>query len=151
MYAAALLSLLPLLAVAAPHQRNGPSMKQQEGMSCTPRGSSKAVKVGKAVYILTNTAENAVVALPIGADGKLSAGKMAKTGGAGSAAVNAEGKPEGPDALASQSALTVVGNVSVLRFFYPYLTCLGPGGTIQGANMFPRTSSQSTQAPTRSP
>ncbi|XP_014551659.1 hypothetical protein COCVIDRAFT_30821 [Bipolaris victoriae FI3] len=113
MYTAALFSLLPLLAVAAPHQQYGPGMKQgkqQDGMSCTPQGSNKAVKVGKAVYLITNEAENAVIALPIGADGRLSAGKMAKTGGTGSAAVNAEGKPEGPDALASQSSLTVAGN-----------------------------------------
>lgn len=118
MYTAALLSLLPLLAVAAPHQQHGPGMKQgkqQDGMSCTPQGSNKAVKVGKAVYLITNEAENAVIALPIGADGKLSAGKMAKTGGTGSAAVNAEGKPETPDALVSQSSLTVAGNVSLLQ------------------------------------
>lgn len=126
MYTAALFSLLPLLAVAAPHQQYGPGMKQgkqQDGMSCTPQGSNKAVKVGKAVYLITNEAENAVIALPIGADGKLSAGKMAKTGGTGSAAVNAEGKPEGPDALASQSSLTVAGNVSLL----PYLRMLPIG------------------------
>lgn len=129
-YAATLLSLLPLLAVAAPYQQNGPGMKQEKqqqgGMSCTPQGSDKAVKVGKAIYILTNDAENAVVALPIGADGKLSAGKMAKTGGAGSAAVDAEGKPEAPDPLASQSSLTVAGNVSLLQTFCPCLTRLRP-------------------------
>ena len=114
MHTAILLSLLPLLAVAAPHQQPGAGMKQG-GMGCSPQGSNKAVKVGKAVYVITNEAQNSVLALPIGADGKLSAGKMAKTGGAGSSAVDAQGKPEAPDGLASQSALTVAGNVSLLR------------------------------------
>lgn len=122
-YTAALLSLLPLVAVAAPHQQYAPDMngkqgkQQQGGMSCTPQGANKAVKTGKAIYLLTNDGENAVVALPIGADGKLSAGKLAKTGGAGSTSVDANGKPAGPDALASQSALTVVGNVSFFLAF----------------------------------
>jgi len=66
--------------------------------------------VGKAIYMLTNDAENAVVALPIGADGMLSQGKVMKTGGAGSVAVDADGEPATPDALVGQSALTVVGN-----------------------------------------
>jgi len=69
--------------------------------------------VGKAIYMLTNDAENAIVALPIGADGMLSQGKVMKTGGAGSIAVDADGKPATPDALVGQSALTVVGNVSL--------------------------------------
>ena len=38
--------------------------------------------VGRAIYMLTNDAENAVVALPIGADGMLSKGKVMKTRGA---------------------------------------------------------------------
>lgn len=151
MYTAALLSLLPLLAVAAPHQQHGPGMKQakqQDGMSCTPQGSNKAVKVGKAVYLITNEAENAVIALPIGADGKLSAGKMAKTGGRGSVAVNAEGKPETPDALVSQSSLAVAGNVSLLTGLR--LACLGK--TYKKLTCtFPRTSSPSMQAPTHLP
>jgi hypothetical protein len=102
-----LLSLLPLMVVAAPHQQ------RQGAMSCMQQGQQKSpLKVGKAIYFLTNDAKNAVVALPIGADGKLSAGKMAKTGGAGSAAVDADKKPAEPDALVGQSSLTVVGNVS---------------------------------------
>ncbi|KAG9193106.1 hypothetical protein G6011_03141 [Alternaria panax] len=39
----------------------------------------------------------------------LSKGKVMKTGGAGSVAVDAEGKPATPDALVGQSALTIAG------------------------------------------
>ncbi|KAF2825153.1 hypothetical protein CC86DRAFT_418901 [Ophiobolus disseminans] len=72
-----------------------------------------AVKVGKAIYFLTNEKENAVVALPIDKNGMLSNGTVTTTGGAGSIAINgANGQPGVPDALVGQSALTVVGNVS---------------------------------------
>lgn len=102
---AALLSL----GSAAPHQKkasqscsNAPAQQQQN-----------AVTVGKAVYFLTNGAENSVVALPIGKDGSLSKGSVTKTGGAGSAAIDGATKePALPDALVGQSSLTVVGNVS---------------------------------------
>jgi len=79
-------------------------------MSCMQQQSAGKPAVGKAIYMLSNDAENAVVALPIGADGMLSQGKVVKTGGAGSVAVDADGKPATPDALVGQSALTVVGN-----------------------------------------
>jgi hypothetical protein len=110
-----LLALLPSIAVAAPHQRHYAGAGQgqyQGGMSCMPQRNAGNPVVGKAIYILTNDVENAVVALPIGADGLISKGKVMKTGGAGSVAVDAEGKPATPDALLSQSALTVAGNVS---------------------------------------
>ena len=64
---------------------------------------SNGATVGKAVYFITNEATNAVVALPIGRDGRISKGSKTKTGGAG--------KPATPDALIGQSALTVAGNV----------------------------------------
>ncbi|KAI4713760.1 hypothetical protein J4E89_001207 [Alternaria sp. Ai002NY15] len=108
-----LFALLPSMAVAAPHQRPRPGAhqgQQQGGMSCMQQQSAGKPAVGKAIYMLTNDAENAVVALPIGADGMLSQGKVMKTGGAGSIAVDADGKPATPDALVGQSALTVVGN-----------------------------------------
>jgi hypothetical protein len=110
-----LLALFPSIAVAAPHQRHYAGANQgqhQGGMSCMPQQNAGNPAVGKAIYILTNDAENAVVALPIGADGLLSKGKVMKTGGAGSVAVDAEGNPATPDALLSQSALTIAGNVS---------------------------------------
>jgi hypothetical protein len=87
---------------AAPHRKNSPGQQQN------------AAKTGKAVYFITNGAENAVVALPIGKDGMLSKGTTTKTGGAGSIAINgATNEPGVPDALVGQSSLTVVGNVSI--------------------------------------
>jgi hypothetical protein len=81
--------------------------------SAAPHKQKSAVKVGKAVYFLTNDAENAVVALPIGKDGMLSAGTVTKTGGKGSNSISAMTMQAAvPDPLVSQSALTVVGNVS---------------------------------------
>ncbi|KAL1608168.1 hypothetical protein SLS60_003107 [Paraconiothyrium brasiliense] len=66
---------------------------------------------GKAVYFITNEAENAVVALPIKRDGSLAAGKSTKTGGAGAVMIQAStGNLELPDGLSSQSSLTLVGS-----------------------------------------
>jgi hypothetical protein len=108
-------SLIPFVALAAlgstaPHQK-------KPGQSCS-NAQQSAVTVGKAVYFITNGAENSVVALPIGKDGSLSKGSVTKTGGAGSAAVDGATKePALPDALVGQSSLTVVGTVSQKKFF----------------------------------
>lgn len=68
-----------------------------------------------AVYLTTNLQQNAVIALPVAEDGTLSAGTVTSTGGAGSTAINgASGQLQAPDALLSQSALTIAGNVSGL-------------------------------------
>lgn len=73
----------------------------------------KQAAVGKAVYFITNGAENSVVALPIGQDGMLSKGTVTKTGGAGSGAIDGATKqPALTDTLIGQSSLTVGGNVS---------------------------------------
>ncbi|RBA20821.1 hypothetical protein FPRO05_08268 [Fusarium proliferatum] len=77
--------------------------------ACKPGMNSNAM-TGKAIYVLTNEKANGVLAIPIGQDGTLSKGKVTMTGGAGSVAVDAEGKPATPDALISQSALTIAGN-----------------------------------------
>ncbi|KAF4434847.1 hypothetical protein FACUT_7507 [Fusarium acutatum] len=77
--------------------------------ACKPGMNSNAM-TGKAIYVLTNEEANGVLAIPIGQDGTLSKGKVTMTGGAGSVAVDAEGKPATPDALISQSALTIAGN-----------------------------------------
>jgi hypothetical protein len=69
-----------------------------------------ASPAGRAIYILTNDESNSVVALPIGPDGKLSAGTITATDGAGSIALNSDNQPATPDALVSQSALTIAGN-----------------------------------------
>ncbi|KAL5340291.1 hypothetical protein BJX70DRAFT_361358 [Aspergillus crustosus] len=64
----------------------------------------------KALHILRNTAENAVISLPITAKGTLGKGHVALTGGQGDAALNAPNQPAGPDALFSQAPLTVAGD-----------------------------------------
>jgi len=77
-----------------------------------PGRNKNTTTSGKALYFITNDETNSVVALPIGADGRLSLGSVTPTGGAGSVALNSEGQPATPDALVSQSALTIAGNVS---------------------------------------
>jgi hypothetical protein len=71
--------------------------------------------MGKAIYLITNEEANGVVALPIGKDGTLSKGSITMTGGAGSVAVDADGNPATPDALVSQSSLTIAGKVSPIN------------------------------------
>jgi hypothetical protein len=104
-----LLALLPSIVVAAPHQRHA---KHYGDMSCMQQ---QTPSIGKAIYFLTNEAENAVVALPIGSDGMLSKGTIIPTGGAGSNSITATGQPAAPDALVGQSALTIVGTVSFVQ------------------------------------
>ncbi|KAI3327361.1 hypothetical protein HD806DRAFT_520230 [Xylariaceae sp. AK1471] len=66
---------------------------------------------GKVIYMLSNEQENAVVALPIGKDGLLGgAGRSTSTGGAGMTGVDADNQPAVPDALFSQSSVTITGN-----------------------------------------
>lgn len=106
------LSFAILLATtdAVPHQR---SQSNANDGGCAARQRPDVMTVGKAVYFLTNDEENAVVALPISADGTLSNGSVTKTGGAGSIAINgATMQPGVPDALVGQSSLTVAENVS---------------------------------------
>ncbi|OIW33070.1 hypothetical protein CONLIGDRAFT_695437 [Coniochaeta ligniaria NRRL 30616] len=68
----------------------------------TTRSSS-----GKAIYIITNDAKNAVVAVRIGRDGQLSRGTTTETGGAGGSGVDsATNQTAAPDSLFSQSSLT---------------------------------------------
>ncbi len=66
----------------------------------------------KAVYFMTNGANNAIVALPVAQDGTLSQGTTTMTGGQGSVAVDASGKPATGDGLSSQNSVIVKGNVS---------------------------------------
>jgi hypothetical protein len=85
-------------------------------VSAHPSRCDTGYNSDKAIYMLTNDAKNAVVALPIGADGKLSKGTYIETGGAGSnSVVGSTGELAGPDALVSQSSLTVAGNVCVIE------------------------------------
>ncbi|KAI0382380.1 hypothetical protein F5Y04DRAFT_279670 [Hypomontagnella monticulosa] len=81
--------------------QNGQDQQVSDPESCKP--------TGKAVYLITNDAQNAVVALPISADGTLEKGTITPSGGKGSIALDAKGQPATPDALVSQSALTIAG------------------------------------------
>ena len=77
----------------------------------SPRNGTN-ITTAKALYFITNDAVNSIVALPIGKNGTLSDGSLTETGGAGSNEVDAAGKPLAPDALSSQGAVRVAGNVS---------------------------------------
>ncbi|KAI8944692.1 hypothetical protein F4801DRAFT_192565 [Xylaria longipes] len=67
---------------------------------------------GKAIYMLSNEQRNAVLALPIGKHGLFVAGTgtLTATGGSGMAGLHADNQPAAPDALFSQSSVTVAGN-----------------------------------------
>lgn len=69
----------------------------------------------KAIYMLTNDATgNSVVALKVAADGTLSDGSITSTGGQGASGVDGStNQTAAPDALFSQSALKVEGNMMV--------------------------------------
>jgi len=76
-------------------------------------GADVAAANAKAIYFITNNACNSVVALKVAADGTLSDGSITGTGGAGMNAIDsATGGPAAPDALFSQGAVKVAGNVS---------------------------------------
>ncbi|GJN84363.1 hypothetical protein PLIIFM63780_007919 [Purpureocillium lilacinum] len=64
--------------------------------------------------MITNDETNGVVALPVGSDGKLSKGTVTSTQGNGSVALHSDGNPGTPDALVSQSALTIAGKLSLV-------------------------------------
>jgi hypothetical protein len=90
------------LAQAIPEPHSKISAKWPHMMSKGP----------KAIYMLSNDASNAVVAVPIGADGLLSMGTLTPTGGAGSNVIDGStNTPAGPDALDGQSCLTIADNV----------------------------------------
>jgi hypothetical protein len=69
---------------------------------------------GKAAYFISNNNSNAVIAVAIGRDGKLSGGTSTPTGGNG--AVSIDGSTNAPaqkDGLVSQSSLSIAGNASL--------------------------------------
>ena len=91
------------------HRRDPGYKPAPEGWPGHGGGMEKA----KAVYFMTNLASNSIVALPVAEDGSVSAGTMTSTGAAGGNLVDPKkGTPNGPDALASQGSVQVVGNVS---------------------------------------
>jgi hypothetical protein len=77
-------------------------------------GAAAAGLNAKAIYFMTNTANNSIVALKVAADGTVSNGSVTATGGAGMSGVDASGAPAAPDALFSQGSVKVAGNVSTI-------------------------------------
>ncbi|KAF2015669.1 hypothetical protein BU24DRAFT_441259 [Aaosphaeria arxii CBS 175.79] len=104
------LVFLSSFASAAPHRNNRAHRnKAPSGNGCVAETVQN--DVGKAIYFLSNEAQNAVVALPIDNTGLVSRGTTTVTGGAGSNFINsADNTTSAPDALVGQSALTIVGN-----------------------------------------
>ena len=73
---------------------------------------ARANDKAKAIYFITNAAQNAVVALKVNANGKVSAGSSTPTGGAGASGIDGmKNATAAPDSLFSQSALKAEGNV----------------------------------------
>lgn len=110
---------LSLVVDAAPHRNNakgrhgGKKGKAGKGGAAGAAAQAQAA-TGQAIYFLTNDAQNAVVALPIGADGTLSAGSVTATGGSGSNSIDGStNTTAAPDALVGQSSLTIAGQVSL--------------------------------------
>ena len=66
----------------------------------------------KALYFMTNQANNSIVALPVASNGSLSEGTLVATGGAGGNLIDiTTNKPSAPDALSSQDSVKVVSNL----------------------------------------
>lgn len=87
--------------------------------SCARPGPGKAGQTAgsnaKAIYLMANTAQNSVIAVPLSAKGMLNVagGSSTPTGGAGASAIDGStNQTAAPDALFSQSSLKVAGNVS---------------------------------------
>jgi hypothetical protein len=102
-------------------------------LPCAPEASSNAI------YFLTNDESNAVVAVPIGNDGRLSGGSVTATGGAGSNSIDgATNDPAVPDPLIGQAALAVAGQVSILQ------ACMGQPSNVRAARLCGQRGQQHT-------
>ncbi|GAW22427.1 hypothetical protein ANO14919_119640 [Xylariales sp. No.14919] len=81
------------------------------GLQALARPHCKSPTNGKAIYIMSNEQKNVVLALPIGKDGLFTpdTASVTETGGAGMSGLEGN-KPAAPDALFSQSSVTIAGN-----------------------------------------
>ena len=77
-------------------------------------GAAAAGSNAKAIYFMTNTANNSIIALKVATDGTVSGGSVTATGGAGMSGVDTSGAPAAPDALFSQGSVKVAGDVSAI-------------------------------------
>lgn len=77
--------------------------------------STSTQKPPKAVYLMTNEASgNSIVGLKVAADGSLTAGSLTPTGGKGASGIDGStNQTAAPDALFSQSAIKVEGDMMV--------------------------------------
>ena len=92
--------------------------KHHHGQGGSSSNSSSAASTGaRAIYFLTNAANNSIVALKVSVDGTVSDGTITATGGIGMSGVDSKGAPAAPDSLFSQGALKIAGNVSFLLLF----------------------------------
>jgi hypothetical protein len=107
------LSLLALASVASVASARPSAPAQLD-----TRGNTEACTNGKAIYVTSNTAQNAVVALPIAQNGSLlvANGVSTATGGTGQSGLGSNGAAAGPDSLFSQSAIAIAGNVCALTY-----------------------------------
>jgi hypothetical protein len=99
------------------------SGRANQSTSCSSTGAANTTNTtaagtteAKAIYFMTNQANNSIIAIPVGSDGTLSGGTLIGTGGAGSNLIDtATNGPAAPDALASQGSVKVAGNASPPR------------------------------------
>ncbi|KAK6829411.1 hypothetical protein PG989_005815 [Apiospora arundinis] len=80
------------------------------GTLARPSSCKAKVVAPKAIYTISNDQQNAVVAMPVQADGMVGKATSTATGGTGANGIDgSKNEPSAPDALFSQSALTVAG------------------------------------------
>ncbi|KAK8092332.1 uncharacterized protein PG998_014967 [Apiospora kogelbergensis] len=94
----------PLLALMA--------LPMVPGTLARPSSCKAKVVAPKAIYTISNDQQNAVVAMPVQADGMVGKATSTATGGTGANGIDgSKNEPSAPDALFSQSALTVAGKM----------------------------------------
>ena len=97
--------------------KSGGKKSNHKGAAPAPSNSSAAASNNaKAIYFMTNAANNSIVALKVNEDGTLSSGSMTATGGSGMSGVDSTGAPAAPDSLFSQGSVKVSGNVHLPSF-----------------------------------
>ena len=100
------------------HRGAGAGAGAGKGGAAAVNSTAAATTNAKAIYFMTNAANNSIVALKVAADGTLSDGSITATGGAGMNGVDSTGAPAAPDALFSQGAVKVAGSVRRSLFQY---------------------------------
>ncbi|KAK8012073.1 nucleotide binding protein-like protein [Apiospora arundinis] len=94
----------PLLALMA--------LPMAPGTLARPSSCKAKVVAPKAIYTISNDQQNAVIAMPVQADGMVGKATSTATGGTGANGIDgSKNEPSAPDALFSQSALTVAGKL----------------------------------------